>query len=108
MEQKITDLEMEMAQAFVAYKNAEAIYNFYKTQLADKLQTEGFTGAKRSFDDGTTVFAEFIPATQAKSFNQAMAKEKLAQLMGASYNEDDFYKVSEKKSYVKVSVNYAE
>ena len=108
MEQKITDLEMEVAQAFVAYKNAEAIFNFYKTQLTEKLQAEGCTGARRSFDDGTTVYAEFIPATQARTFNSTAAKTKLAELMGDSYNEDDFTKVTEKKAYVKVNVSYAE
>ena len=108
MEKESRDLEAQMAEAFIAYKNAEQIYNFYKTQLKTKMAEENYGLAIRNFDDGTSVVCEYVAPTTASSFDARAAKTKLKELMGNDYNDAEFTRVTQRDGYVKVSVNFAE
>ena len=103
MEKETRDLEAQIAEAFIAYKNAEQIYNFYRTQLKTKMAEENYGLAIRNFEDGTSVVCEYVAPTTASSFDA-----KLKELMGNSYNDADFTRVSQRDGYVKVSVNFAD
>lgn len=108
MEKETRDLEAQIAEAFISYKNAEQIYNFYRTQLKNKMAEEGYGLAVRNYEDGTNVTCEYVDATVAVSFDAEKAKAKLKELMGNSYNPADFAKSTQRGSYVKVSVNFAD
>ena len=108
MEKETRDLEAQIAEAFIAYKNAEQIYNFYRTQLKTKMAEENYGLAIRNFEDGTSVVCEYVAPTAASSFDARAAKTKLKELMGDSYNDADFTRVSQRDGYVKVSVNFAD
>jgi len=99
------ELEAEYAEAMIAYKNAETTLNFYKKLLMDYFKENNYNLASRKMD-GCTVVAEFVEESVSRSFNQSLAKQRLSELLGNSYVEEDFYKTGVKAPYVKVSVNY--
>lgn len=108
-ELKPTSIDEEMAKAFKAYKEAETLYNFYKAQLLQKFESEGTNCTSYEFSDGSKVSVEYVSATTSRSFDQNKAKAKLKEVLGETYDEDEFYKVSNKASFVKVgAVEYAE
>ncbi len=107
MAKKITELEQAMADAIIAWKNAETMVNFYKTKLKESM-AGNWNEANYTYSDGTLVKAEYVAESVSKSFAQAKAKAKLKELLGDSYVESDWYNAVEKAAYIKVSVEYPE
>ena len=104
-----TTIDVEMAEAFKAYKEAETLYNFYRQQMLEKFEQEGTNCTSFDFEDGSKISVDYVPPSTSRSLNQPRAKKKLAELMGDAYNEDEFYDIKNKSSYVVVSaVEYPE
>lgn len=107
MKKRIRELEAQIADVMIKFKQYEQMANFYKQQLRDALAEEGNDIAEYTSPDGTKVSLEYVGPTQSKSFNQAYAKEKLKEAYGEDYVETDYYKVSNKEAYVKLSVDFS-
>lgn len=100
------ELEESYAKAFVALKNATMVANFYKTQLQKYMEDNGKNFAEAELSDGTSVTVNYVPQSTEKRFSQEKALSKLQELLGDSFNKNDYYNTNSKDSYVKVNVNF--